>query len=151
MSFKQREEEGGGERRITERSSCSTVVEDEEVCAFLHACLPSRLNSGEGSSLAILHLSDSLPLPLFLIAQDNYGYLLIYEATQEAAIDAEADTVMAAAAKAGVTITHVLTTHKHWDHAGGNAEMHKWLPNMPVLGGAVDDVTACTQALQEYE
>ena len=37
-------------------------------------------------------------------------------------------------------MTMVLTTHKHWDHAGGNTAMHKALPDVPILGGAVDQV-----------
>ncbi len=43
---------------------------------------------------------------------------------QAAAVDpAEADKVVAAAAREGVRLSHVLTTHCHWDHAGGNADM----------------------------
>lgn len=38
--------------------------------------------------------------------------------------------VLEAAGALGLTITKVLTTHNHWDHAGGNSEMAKlvgWL------------------------
>jgi hydroxyacylglutathione hydrolase len=50
------------------------------------------------------------------VLEDNYAYLLVDEATQTAAaIDpAEPDKVLKAAAAMGVTISLVLTTHKHW-------------------------------------
>jgi glyoxylase-like metal-dependent hydrolase (beta-lactamase superfamily II) len=59
------------------------------------------------------------------ILEDNYAYLVICEETQTAAaVDpADAKAVVAAAAHEGVTISHVLTTHCHWDHAGGNKDM----------------------------
>lgn len=79
--------------------------------------------------------------------------MVVDDATnQAAAIDpVEPDKVLAAASKAGALITHILTTHKHWDHAGGNSEMRKLLPDVPVLGGAGDGVAACTWQVQEGE
>merc|ERR1712181_90945 len=35
----------------------------------------------------------------------------------------------------GVTLTTLLTTHHHWDHAGGNADLIKKMPGLVVLGG----------------
>ena len=59
------------------------------------------------------------------ILEDNYAYLLIDSASKcAAAVDpADAKTVVAAASREGVKLTHVLTTHGHWDHAGGNHDM----------------------------
>ena len=59
------------------------------------------------------------------ILEDNYAYLVICQETQAAAaVDpADAKAVLAAAAREGATISHVLTTHSHWDHAGGNKDM----------------------------
>ena len=43
---------------------------------------------------------------------------------QAAIVDPVApDTVLAAVREEGVKLTTVLTTHHHWDHAGGNKEM----------------------------
>ena len=42
----------------------------------------------------------------------------------------------------------VLTTHHHYDHAGGNAEMVKQVPGIKVYGGRIDNVAACTDALE---
>lgn len=35
----------------------------------------------------------------------------------------------------GVTLTTVLTTHHHWDHAGGNEKLLQMKPGLRVYGG----------------
>ena len=40
-----------------------------------------------------------------------------------------------AVAEEGVTLTTVLTTHHHWDHAGGNKELVTKLPGLAVIAG----------------
>jgi hydroxyacylglutathione hydrolase len=54
--------------------------------------------------------------------KDNYAYLLhCPETGATAALDpSEAEPVLAAAAAEGWRISHVLNTHHHWDHVGGN-------------------------------
>jgi glyoxylase-like metal-dependent hydrolase (beta-lactamase superfamily II) len=42
-------------------------------------------------------------------------------------------------------ITHILTTHKHADHAGGNEELLATMPHVAVIGGRGDGVPAVTQ------
>uniref|UniRef100_A0A7S1SDQ0 hydroxyacylglutathione hydrolase n=1 Tax=Alexandrium catenella TaxID=2925 RepID=A0A7S1SDQ0_ALECA len=83
------------------------------------------------------------------VLSDNYAYLLIDDTTKEAAaVDpAEAHLVLAQAAKEGVKVVSVLTTHHHYDHAGGNTEMAQKVPGMKVYGGELDNVTACTHPL----
>ena len=68
---------------------------------------------------------------------DNYMYLLVDNNTNQAAIvdPVEPDTVLAAVEEEGVELTTVLTTHHHWDHAGGNKEIVKRMPGLNVLGG----------------
>ncbi|XP_074035995.1 hydroxyacylglutathione hydrolase tenzing norgay isoform X2 [Leptinotarsa decemlineata] len=58
---------------------------------------------------------------------DNYMYLITDENTKQAAVvdPVEPDTVLAAVKAEGVNLTKVLTTHHHWDHAGGNEELVK--------------------------
>lgn len=54
---------------------------------------------------------------------DNYAYLVHLEG-QTAAIDpSEAEPVAAALAARGWRLTHILNTHHHWDHSGGNREL----------------------------
>src|ERR1700761_7131574 len=59
----------------------------------------------------------------FPCLDDNYGFLARDEASGlVAAIDTpDAEAILAEAEKAGWTITHILNTHWHPDHAGGNA------------------------------
>ncbi|XP_050295870.1 hydroxyacylglutathione hydrolase, mitochondrial [Anthonomus grandis grandis] len=69
---------------------------------------------------------------------DNYMYLITDEATNQAAIvdPVAPDTVLEAVQKEGVQLTKVLTTHHHWDHAGGNEELVKKAgSSLDVYGG----------------
>ncbi|KAH8050735.1 hydroxyacylglutathione hydrolase [Aureococcus anophagefferens] len=63
---------------------------------------------------------------------DNYMYLLVDEQTKLAAVvdPVDARAMASAAAAAGATIAMVLTTHGHWDHAGGNAELAASRPGL---------------------
>jgi hydroxyacylglutathione hydrolase len=64
-------------------------------------------------------------------------YLLVDESTQEAAIvdPVEPKKVLSAVKEEGVKLTSVLTTHHHWDHAGGNEELVKLVSGLTVYGG----------------
>ncbi|XP_034395900.1 hydroxyacylglutathione hydrolase, mitochondrial isoform X1 [Cyclopterus lumpus] len=76
---------------------------------------------------------------------DNYMYLLIDVESREAAVvdPVEPIKVVEAVRKHGVKLTTVLTTHHHWDHAGGNEKMLKLMPGLRVYGGddRVDAIT----------
>ena len=78
---------------------------------------------------------------------DNYGYLLINEETREAAfvdISGQADMVLGKIMETDVKVTHVLTTHKHWDHAGGNLRFKEiYDGDVQILGSATDNVEVC--------
>ena len=71
------------------------------------------------------------------VNHDNYAYLLVDEATKHAfAVDpAEPSKLIDAARREGVTITGILTTHHHADHAGGNEELVSDLALKRVIGG----------------
>nr|XP_022916686.1 hydroxyacylglutathione hydrolase, mitochondrial isoform X1 [Onthophagus taurus] len=58
---------------------------------------------------------------------DNYMYLIIDENTNQAAVvdPVEPETVLNAVKEEKVNLTKVLTTHHHWDHAGGNETLIK--------------------------
>lgn len=85
---------------------------------------------------------------------DNYMYLLIDKESRQAAIVDPVDpkVVLRAAEAANVTITMVLTTHHHSDHAGGNAELVKKLknPTLKVIGGD-DRIPAMTNKVQHND
>jgi hydroxyacylglutathione hydrolase len=63
-----------------------------------------------------------LQIHSLLVLEDNYIWLLHDPATKAtAAVDpAEAKPVLDALDEKGWTLTHILNTHHHWDHVGGN-------------------------------
>lgn len=64
----------------------------------------------------------TLDIRLFPCLKDNYGFLLRDAASGAvAAVDTpDADAIDAELARAGWRLTHVLNTHHHADHVGGN-------------------------------
>lgn len=74
-----------------------------------------------------------VPVPAL---SDNYAYLVIDEATREAAVvdPSESGPVLARAEKERVKLVAVWCTHHHFDHVGGIDS----LPALPVLGSAYD-------------
>jgi hydroxyacylglutathione hydrolase len=81
----------------------------------------------------------SLEVHMFPCLSDNYGFL-VHEPIEglTATIDTpEADAIDRALAGKGWTLTHILNTHHHFDHAGGNAALKaKW--GCTVVGAAND-------------
>ena len=75
---------------------------------------------------------------------DNYTYLLVCEATGEAAVvDApEAGPVLRRVEQVGARVTKILSTHHHPDHSAANPELAKRF-DAPVFGHASDSRRAC--------
>lgn len=70
--------------------------------------------------------------------QDNYMYLIIDSSTRDAAIvdPVDPDSVLRAVKEENCNLTKVLTTHHHWDHAGGNEKLvKKFQDKLAVYGG----------------
>ncbi|XP_046402364.1 hydroxyacylglutathione hydrolase, mitochondrial isoform X2 [Ischnura elegans] len=91
--------------------------------------------------------------------QDNYMYLVVDEVSKEAAcVDpVEPEKVLRAVKEEGVKLTTVLTTHHHWDHAGGNKNLVKMAtglgdacPQLCVMGGD-DRIEALTKKVSHGE
>lgn len=76
-------------------------------------------------------------IPMFT---DNYGFLVVDEASDRAAVvdPAEPGPVLAAIDRKGLELTHILCTHHHRDHAGGNAEILRRHPEATVVAGRRD-------------
>jgi hydroxyacylglutathione hydrolase len=68
--------------------------------------------------------------------QDNYMYLLVDQATSEAAaVDpVEPEKIVQAVDEEKAKLTTVLTTHHHWDHASGNEKLVSLVPGLTVCG-----------------
>ncbi|KAM7494689.1 hypothetical protein LguiB_029298 [Lonicera macranthoides] len=78
--------------------------------------------------------------------EDNYSYMIIDEATKEGAVvdPVEPEKVLQVAKDNGVDLKLVLTTHHHWDHAGGNEKIKDLVPGLKIYGGSIDNVKGCT-------
>ena len=80
-----------------------------------------------------------LAIDQVLVLNDNYIYLL-HDATTgaTAAVDpAEAEPVLARLAERGWHLSHILITHHHADHTGGNLAL-KAATDCTILGAAAD-------------
>ncbi|XP_047389872.1 hydroxyacylglutathione hydrolase, mitochondrial isoform X3 [Sciurus carolinensis] len=80
---------------------------------------------------------NAMKVELLPALTDNYMYLIIDKDTREAAIvdPVQPQKVVETVRKLGVKLTTVLTTHHHWDHAGGNEKLVKLEPGLKVYGG----------------
>jgi len=80
-----------------------------------------------------------LQIQQIAVLQHNYVYLLRDEATSAcAAVDPSvAEPVLAALDRLGWTLTHILNTHHHHDHTGGNLEL-KRATGCTIVGNAQD-------------
>ncbi|XP_055345477.1 hydroxyacylglutathione hydrolase, mitochondrial-like [Paramacrobiotus metropolitanus] len=80
---------------------------------------------------------DSFTVTILPALEDNFMYLITDTATKEAAVvdPADADGVRQAVEQNKVQLRTVLTTHHHWDHAGGNKKMAELFPDIKIVSG----------------
>ncbi|CAH2980137.1 unnamed protein product [Chilo suppressalis] len=106
-------------------------------------------NQREAHSQIEHHQYRNMDVKILPALQDNYMYLIVDKATKQAAIVDPVDpkSVMKAVEEQGVNLTSVLTTHHHWDHAGGNEELMKLHPDLTVYGGD-DRIGALTKKVE---
>ncbi|KAB5512381.1 hypothetical protein DKX38_029409 [Salix brachista] len=60
----------------------------------------------------------------------------------------EPEKLINAANEHGLNLKFVLTTHHHWDHAGGNEKIKEMVPGIKVYGGSLDNVKGCTNKVE---
>ncbi|HKF63389.1 MAG TPA: hydroxyacylglutathione hydrolase [Dongiaceae bacterium] len=80
-----------------------------------------------------------MQIALVPLLTDNYGYLLHDSTSGETGIvdPSEAAPVLAAAGERGWRLTHILNTHHHHDHTGGNLAL-KQATGAAIVGPAPD-------------
>ncbi len=78
-----------------------------------------------------------VPVPCL---SDNYAYLVHAEGSREALVvdPSAAGPVEAALKSEGLTLVGILDTHHHFDHVGGNEDLARAAPGVPVIAGATD-------------
>ena len=80
-------------------------------------------------------MSDRLEVFMFPCLSDNYGFL-IHDPIEglTATIDTpEVPVIEEALNQKGWALTHIINTHHHYDHAGGNLELKK-KTNCKIIG-----------------
>ncbi|KAM3864320.1 hydroxyacylglutathione hydrolase-like protein [Diretmus argenteus] len=84
-----------------------------------------------------MRVRGAMKVKVISILEDNYMYLVIEEQSKEAiAVDpAVPHRLLEIVKREGVSLTAVLTTHHHWDHARGNEALLKDVPGLRVYGG----------------
>lgn len=104
----------------------------------------------EGHMSELLANRQDMRVRLIPALEDNYMYLIIDEQTQEcAAVDpVDPEKILRAIKEEGVVLKSVLTTHHHWDHAGGNEKLIGLAGKVPVYGGD-DRIGALTKKVSE--
>jgi hydroxyacylglutathione hydrolase len=72
---------------------------------------------------------------------DNFAYLVVDDATKECGVVdcAEAGKVLAEVKRQGLNLTTVLSTHWHFDHVGGNNDLHAALPQLRIYGARAEN------------
>ncbi len=93
---------------------------------------------------------------------DNYAYVIVDRSTPPprpvALVDPCEPKAVLSALKAiseedyegeALQPVAILTTHKHWDHAGGNVALKRTFPGIAVFGSEADSVAGCTHALRD--
>nr|XP_055195945.1 hydroxyacylglutathione hydrolase, mitochondrial isoform X1 [Nyctereutes procyonoides] len=108
--------------------------------------LPGALLYHTDSQKSVTVEQGTMKVELLPALTDNYMYLIIDDETKEAGVvdPVQPQKVVEAVKKHGVRLTTVLTTHHHWDHAGGNEKLVKLEPGLKVCGGD-DRIGALTQ------
>lgn len=92
---------------------------------------------------------NSMKVKIISALDDNYMYLIVDEKTKTTAVvdPVQADKAITCAKDDGLNISMVLTTHHHWDHAGGNKDIVSKIPGLPVYGGD-DRIDALTNKVE---
>eukprot|EP00055_Hartaetosiga_balthica_P012363 m.59793 g.59793 ORF g.59793 m.59793 type:complete len:265 (+) comp7922_c4_seq2:89-883(+) len=74
------------------------------------------------------------------VLKDNFSYVIVDRASNTAAVvdPVDPNTVIEKVTELGVECKYVLTTHNHWDHAGGNKKIKSKLPSVVIFGGKGD-------------
>lgn len=117
------------------RSIYSLISKAKQIQSIKSA---STLTTKSLKSLKSLKSSDGkMKIIPIRALQDNYMYLLVDEVTSHAAaIDpVNAGSMASAVHEEGVELKCILTTHHHYDHAHGNADLLSMYPDITVYGG----------------
>ncbi|KAH9524546.1 hypothetical protein Btru_027147 [Bulinus truncatus] len=87
------------------------------------------------------------------MVMDNYSYLVTDCKNQKSVLIDPGDTyaVQKVLQMKNIEPDAILVTHKHWDHSGGNRDLKRFFPNIPVYGSYLDNVPDSTHLFGDGE
>lgn len=105
------------------------------------------------SKTAAISLSPTIDVHIVPVLSDNFSYLLHDKAANLAAVvdPAEPLKLTALAASLNARLTTALTTHHHYDHAGGNEQLATLVPGVTIIGSAYETAAGVTDRMQSGE
>ncbi|KAI8478227.1 hypothetical protein Bbelb_440390 [Branchiostoma belcheri] len=116
-----------------------------------HLLTKAREKHPDGHSVTSAVIFRDLKVQPVAIVSDNYSYVVMNTKTRTAVVvdPSDPEAVQACLKQEGVQLAAVLTTHKHWDHSGGNHTLKRMFPGLPIYGSATDGVPALTNPVQD--
>ncbi|CAL1529695.1 unnamed protein product [Lymnaea stagnalis] len=113
------------------------LTNSKVVSSLLRKVIQVTLGFCKISSTPKIICHTKMKVKLLPALEDNYMYLIIDETSNQCAVvdPVEPDKVEEAIRQDGLNLTTVLTTHHHWDHAGGNEQLIKAVGKKEVVGG----------------
>lgn len=107
----------------------------------------------DGHSIVTPHNFSGLRICPVALLEDNYSYVII-DTTDKVAVvidPSDAEAVQHCLQNENVRLLAILTTHKHWDHSGGNSKLKSTYRSIPVYGSSVDSVPGLTNPVVHGE
>eukprot|EP00301_Raphidiophrys_heterophryoidea_P010111 c15153_g1_i1.p1 GENE.c15153_g1_i1~~c15153_g1_i1.p1 ORF type:complete len:290 (-),score=63.37 c15153_g1_i1:121-990(-) len=97
------------------------------------------------------HVKGNVLVTVVPALSDNYMYLLGDLDKKVAAVvdPVEPEKLLEVAKQENIEIQMVLTTHNHWDHAGGNNKIAQLIPGVKIYGGINDNAQGVTKEVGE--
>lgn len=101
------------------------------------------------------HIMPSLIVKHVPLFEDNYAYIIQNDVHRTTLLvdPADAVTSLKAADSTDCELVGVLTTHHHWDHAGGNADVAVARKGIEIVGGSEENgrIPAATRFVNDGE
>lgn len=110
-----------------------------------------RKNNNQPHSVTQPTSINGLQILPIAFSMDNYSYLVTDEQSSVSVLidPADHEAVQVVLDREKVSPAAILTTHKHWDHSGGNKHWKRKYRNIPIYGGATDHVPSATHGVHE--
>jgi hydroxyacylglutathione hydrolase len=96
--------------------------------------------------------SSGIDITIVPMFDDNYGYIIVDKATNQAAVVDPADSApmfSVLQSLPDIELKQLWATHKHDDHVGGNVAFKKQYPSLEVIGTGYEHVPELTQPVKD--